>query len=117
MQGAELPGVEQGGEDLDQVGDAEQCETCGGHAGELGRVERDQLGQERREVLGVGAGPLRGWPTPIGAGIPCADDVLGDDRQVTDPQSLFQLELVGSAGRRLRPRCCGASHSALSSER
>lgn len=38
---------------------------------------------------------LRGWPTPMGAGINSADDVFADDGQVAEPKSRFQLELVG----------------------
>jgi FMN reductase len=38
---------------------------------------------------------LRGWPTPMGAGINSADDVFAGDGQVLDGKSRLQLELVG----------------------
>lgn len=38
---------------------------------------------------------LRGWPTPMGAGINSADNIFNDEGRVVDPKSLFQLELVG----------------------
>lgn len=38
---------------------------------------------------------LRGWPTPIGAGINTAGAVIGDDGIVVEEKSRFQLELVG----------------------
>jgi hypothetical protein len=55
-QGADLPGVQQGGQDLGDVGDRDRAEAHGDHLGYLGRVERGQLGEERGEVLGVRAG-------------------------------------------------------------
>jgi FMN reductase len=39
---------------------------------------------------------LRGWPTPMGAGINTAGPVFGEDGSVIDEKSRFQLELVGS---------------------
>ena len=38
---------------------------------------------------------LRGWPTPMGAGINTAGAVFAEDGTVTDEKSRFQLELVG----------------------
>jgi FMN reductase len=38
---------------------------------------------------------LRGWPTPMGAGINSADDVFAGDGRVLDGKSRLQLELVG----------------------
>lgn len=38
---------------------------------------------------------LRAWPTPMGAGINTADDVLDDDGRVVDAKAKFQLDLVG----------------------
>lgn len=38
---------------------------------------------------------LRGWPTPMGAGINSSEPIFGPDGDVVDPRSRFQLELVG----------------------
>lgn len=38
---------------------------------------------------------LRGWPTPMGAGINSAEATVDDDGYINDTKSLFQLELVG----------------------
>ena len=38
---------------------------------------------------------LRGWPTPMGAGVNSAEHVFGEDGSVTDERYRFQLELVG----------------------
>jgi len=38
---------------------------------------------------------LRGWPTPMGAGINTAGEVFGPDGSVVDEKSRFQLEIVG----------------------
>ena len=38
---------------------------------------------------------LRGWPTPMGAGINSADQVAGSEEHGMDQKSRFQLELVG----------------------
>lgn len=38
---------------------------------------------------------LRGWPTPMGAGINTSDSVFGQDGGVTDERCRFQLDLVG----------------------
>ncbi|HVM06908.1 MAG TPA: NAD(P)H-dependent oxidoreductase [Acidimicrobiales bacterium] len=38
---------------------------------------------------------LRGWPTPMGAGVNTAENIFGDDGTVIDDKSRFQLELVG----------------------
>ena len=39
---------------------------------------------------------LRGWPTPLGAGINSAEpDIFGPDGEVIDERSRFQLETVG----------------------
>jgi len=38
---------------------------------------------------------LRGWPTPMGAGINSAEKVFDQDGRVIDEKSAFQLELVG----------------------
>jgi FMN reductase len=38
---------------------------------------------------------LRGWPTPMGAGINTATAVFGEDGSVSDDKSKFQLDLVG----------------------
>jgi FMN reductase len=37
---------------------------------------------------------LRGWPTPMGAGINTAEKVFGSDNEVVDEKSRLQLELV-----------------------
>jgi FMN reductase len=38
---------------------------------------------------------LRGWPTPMGAGINSAEEVFAADGSAVDKKSRFQLELVG----------------------
>lgn len=38
---------------------------------------------------------LRGWPTPLGAGINSLEPVFADDGDVVDEKSRFQLETVG----------------------
>jgi FMN reductase len=38
---------------------------------------------------------LRGWPTPMGAGVNTAEPIFDDDGHVSDDRSRFQLELVG----------------------
>ena len=45
-QGADLPGVQQGGQDLGDVGGRDRTEARGDHLGYLGRVERGELGEE-----------------------------------------------------------------------
>ena len=39
---------------------------------------------------------LRGWPTPMGAGINSAEQIFAEDGSVRDDKSRLQLELVGS---------------------
>lgn len=38
---------------------------------------------------------LRGWPTPMGAGINSAEDIFDREGSIIDPRSRFQLDLVG----------------------
>jgi FMN reductase len=37
---------------------------------------------------------VRGWPTPMGAGINSAEKVFAEDGRIVDQKSQFQLELV-----------------------